>query len=529
MEPVLIAGAFRAAENARGHFTAFDPKTRAELAERYPISGFEDVEAALSAAREAAPALEAAAPEAIARFLDGYASKILASADALIELVQRETALPGETRLRGVELPRTVLQLRLAAEAVLDGSWLTATIDTRANLRSAYGPLGGAVVIFGPNNFPLAFNAVSGGDFAAAIATRNPVLAKAHPWHPGSSKLLASLAREALTEAELPAATVQMLYALGPEDGFRLVEHPLVGAVAFTGGRPAGLALKQVADRAGKPIYLELSSINPVFVLPGALRERSDALADELAASCVLGVGQFCTNPGLSVVLEGDASDAFLTRIREAFEKAPVGTLLGLGVEAGLERVLPKLRAAGAEVVTGGKRAEGSGYGFENTLLRVSGDAFLAAPDALQEEAFGPVHLVVVARDAEQMRRIAEAIGNSLTACVISHTGGDDDEAVVRLSAVLRPKVGRLLNDKMPTGVAVSPAMNHGGPYPATGHPGFTSVGIPASFRRFAALHCYDNVREHRLPPELRDANPNGMMWRSIDGVLTRADVKKKP
>lgn len=526
MEPVLIGGTFRAAKNPRGTFSAREPRRRAELPERYPVSSFEDVEAALSAARDCVTTLGRAAPESIARFLESYAEKIEEHAGALVEIASRETGLPPDPRLQRVELPRTTQQLRFGAEAVRDGTWMNATIDTNANLRSAYGPLGGAVVVFGPNNFPLAFNAISGGDFVAAFAARNPVLAKVHPWHPGTSKKLAALAREALAVADLPPAAVQMLYALEPEDGLAMVEHPLVAAVAFTGGRPAGLALKQAADRAGKPCYLELSSVNPLFVLPGALAERGPAIATELASSCLLGTGQFCTNPGITVVPETETTEAFIEKLRDAFEKAPTGTLLGPAVEEGLVRSVRKLVEAGARVLTGGERADGDGYTFQNTLLEVSGDAFLARTNELQEEAFGPVNLVVRARDPEQLLAVANAFGGNLTASVYSHTGEEDDTSCAELSAVLRSKVGRLLNDKMPTGVAVSAAMNHGGPYPATGHPGFTSVGIPASLRRFAALHCYDNVRANRLPRELADANPNGLMWRTIDGVLTRADVK---
>ena len=205
--------------------------------------------------------------------------------------------------------------------------------------------------------------------------------------------------------------------------------------------------------------------------------------------------------------------------------EGPPGTLLGASGVSGISAGVAELIRAGAEVLTGGRPVEGSRYAFANTLLRATGDAFLADPHALQTEAFGTVNLVVVARDVAQMVDIAARLEGNLTGSIYSETRGKDDAAYNRVAAALRPKVGRLLNDKMPTGVAVSPAMNHGGPYPATGHPGFTAVGIPASLLRFAALRCYDNVRPHRLPAELHDQNPTGKMWRFIDGEWSQRDI----
>jgi NADP-dependent aldehyde dehydrogenase len=268
-----------------------------------------------------------------------------------------------------------------------------------------------------------------------------------------------------------------------------------------------------------------MSSVNPVFVLPGALDERGAAIARELFDSCALGAGQFCTRPGVTVIPR-DHANAFLGELAGLFEKSPSGTLLGESGLDGIARALDVLREHGAEVVTGGRAVEDGRYSFANTLLRTTGGAFLRHPHELQTEAFGTVNTVVVADDTAQMIEIAAALDGNLTGCIYSATGGVDDDAYGRLSPVLRQKVGRLLNDKMPTGVAVSPAMNHGGPYPATGHPGFTAVGLPASMLRFAALQCYDNVRAHRLPPELADKNPTGDMWRFIDGRWTQEDVK---
>jgi 2,5-dioxopentanoate dehydrogenase len=525
LEPVLIGGEWRSAENPAGEFSAVDPATKAASSETYPVSSFDDVARACRAAGEAVAALRAVSPESIARFLESYAAAIERRSDALVEVAARETALPASPRLRQVELPRTTNQLRQGAAAARDRSWCHATIDTTVGIRSKYGPLGGAVVVFGPNNFPFAFNSIAGGDFVAAIAAGNPVIGKANTGHPGTSKLLAELAFDAALATGMPPAMVQLVYRTPPDIGLRLVSHPSIGATAFTGSKAAGLQLKEAADKAGKPIYLEMSSTNPLFILPGALAERLPAIARELYDCCALGAGQFCTRPGITVIQKGERAESFLTEAAGLFDAGTPGTLLGPQGPPGIAAGIGELVTHGATIVAGGHAVDGPRYCFANTLLRASGDAFLANPHALQTEAFGTVNLVIVVDDAAQMVEIAASLEGNLTGSVYSDTAGSDDELYLRVAAVLRQKVGRLLNDKMPTGVAVTPAMNHGGPFPATGHPGFTAVGIPASLMRFAALHSYDNVRPHRLPPELANKNPTGRMWRSIDGEWSQHDV----
>jgi NADP-dependent aldehyde dehydrogenase len=238
-----------------------------------------------------------------------------------------------------------------------------------------------------------------------------------------------------------------------------------------------------------------------------------------------MGTGQFCTSPSLILLLAGEATEQFLAAAKQKLEATPPTPLLSAGVQRSLDESVKTLRAAGAELVCGGSPLPAPGYRFANTLLRVSGGKFLAAPEKLQTEAFGNASLLVVVRDAAQAAEVLNHLEGNLTGCIYSDTRGSDDVLYNRLAPLLRNRVGRLLNDKMPTGVAVSPAMNHGGPFPATGHPGFTAVGIPASLRRFAALHCYDNVRAARLPAALQNKNPNGKMWRLIDGQWSQADI----
>jgi len=532
LEPVWIAGRWQAEPAPEGELASYNPKTGEALAQRFPISGDATLQAALEAGRSAAEELRSVAPERIAGLLERCAANLERDRDALVDSAHLETGLPKEPRLRNVELPRTIDQLRQAAAAVRSRSFCDPQIDTKANLRSLRGPLGGPVAVFGPNNFPFAFNAVMGGDFAAALAAGNPVIAKAHPGHLSTTQRLAQAAAEALVALELPPATVQLIYALPPELGLDLVAHPSLGASAFTGSRRAGLRLKAAADRAGKPIYLELSAINPVFILPGALAERGAAIARELGASCTMGAGQFCTKPGVSVLSAGNAAEssaaeAFCAELEALLRAAPVGTLLSPNGAEQIQASLAAWTSHGARLRVGGKPAGAPGFGFEATLCSVSAEQFLAHSEALQSEAFGPVHLTILADDSSQMLAVAARLEGSLTGCIYSHSQGEDDATYDRLAACLRPRVGRLLNDKMPTGVAVSPAMNHGGPFPATGHPGFSSVGLPGSITRFTALHSYDAVRERRLPAELRDANP-GSLWRRIDGEWSRGDVSPR-
>lgn len=522
MKPILINGEWQIGDYV-GSFHATNPTTTQAFTTEYPISGRGDLELALSAGVTASRALAQSSPEQRANFLEGYADLIEAKRQELSAIAHSETGLPIEPRLNSVELPRTINQLRQAAQAVRNHTWELATIDSQANIRSLYGSLAAPVAIFGPNNFPFAYNAIAGSDFASAIAAGNAVIAKGHPSHPATTELLAELAHQAVLAAGLPAASVQLLYGLPDELGLALVSHPFIGAIGFTGSRRAGLALKAAADQAGKAIYLEMSSINPVVMLAGAVTERAEALAAEFAGSCTLGAGQFCTNPGLLILEHSAASADFIAATKAHFSQHPSLTLLNHGVLAGLEQGIEHLQDAGAQVLVGGHVLD-DGYRYANSLLYVAGNSFLANPQALSHEVFGPVSLIVECVDQAEVLRVLDCLEGNLTGSIYSSSSGADEAFYQIVAERLRSKVGRLLNDKMPTGVAVSSAMNHGGPYPATGHAGWTAVGFPATIRRFAALHCYDNVRESRLPEILQNANPQAI-WRLVDGQWSNAGI----
>ena len=521
LQPVLIAGEWRAARRPDGDFRANNPATGALIGPRFPTCGTDDIEAALVAAVDASTSLSTMDPEQIATFLERYADGIEAAAEQLVAVAHRETALPAPTRLAGNELPRTTGQLRQAAAAVRSHAWTNPVIDTKAGLRSHLAPLGKPVLVFGPNNFPFAFNAIAGSDFASAIAARNAVIAKAHPSHPATSQLLAQIAHQAARDAGLPSASIQLLYDVPPTLGAKLCADRRLGAIGFTGSRKAGLALKAAADSAGIAMYAEMSSVNPVFLLEGALRERGAALASEVFGSCMLGSGQFCTNPGLLIVPNIDAGDTFVAALSERFKAAPTATVFSAGVQHDAETNLDVLHKAGASVLASASGGTGQGFRIAPTLLGIEASDVIEDSERLQTEVFGPVSLVIRADDLDQMIGIARFLDGNLTGSIFTARDGSDDASWQAIVSVLRNKVGRLIQNKMPTGVAVSSAMQHGGPFPASSHSGFTSVGMPASIRRFAALQSYDQVSDARLPQELRDANPLGIQ-RCVDGEWAR-------
>lgn len=522
MELVLIHGQWRKAD-ASSSFQATNPTTGAPIAKDFPISQWSDIDAALNSATEAFQTLRNTSPESIASFLETFADLIAADKETLVQLAHEESALPTSPRLGDVELPRTVNQLKQAAVAARTGSWAMPVIDTKANIRSCYQAIG-PVCVFGPNNFPFAFNSVAGGDFAAAIAAGNPVIGKANSSHPATSKRFAELALQAIEKTGMPKGLVQLIYRTSHSDGEKLVSDPRLAAIGYTGSRHAGLQLKAAADRVGKPFYAELSSVNPVVFLPGAMKERGDKLAEEYVASGLMGTGQFCTNPGLLLLVRSAESETFVQTVVAKYQSSPCGTLLSKSVEGSLLKGIQTLVQAGAKLLTGGTKVEGGRCSVSNTVLHATGAQFLNNAAAFQTEAFGNAVLIVECESLSQLQQVLQHLEGNLTGCIYSANDGSDDSAYVPIATELAQKVGRLLNDKMPTGVAVSPAMNHGGPFPATGHPGFTAVGIPASMIRFAKLTCFDAVRPARLPRLLQDSNPAGA-WRCVDGVWTNSGL----
>lgn len=458
-----------------------------------------------------------------AQLLETIATEIEALGDELLTRAQAESGLPL-ARLTG-ERGRTTGQLRLFADYLRDGSWVNARIDTalperqplpRPDLRQMLRPLG-PVGIFGASNFPLAFS-VAGGDTASALAAGCPVVVKAHPAHPGTSQLVGEAIQRAVAACGMPAGTFMLVHGRTTAVGMAIVEHPAIKAIGFTGSLRGGKALFDAAARRPEPIpvYAEMGSTNPVFFLPGILKEKGAALAQNYVGSVTLGVGQFCTNPGLSVVQTSPESDVFIQEAGKAVTQAAPAAMLTQGIQQAFTKGLYKLRqVAGVEVLGQATEADGFANGTP-TLLTTTAEALLAQTD-IAEEVFGPSSVIVQANSREQLLDVAKGLEGHLTATVY----GTDDELpdYADLLEILEQKVGRLLINGFPTGVEVSHAMQHGGPYPATTDSRSTSVGTNAIVR-FARPVCYQNFPNALLPDELKADNPLHI-WRLVDGKWT--------
>lgn len=521
LEPVLIGGAWCAATTVET-FHAFDPTTGTPREPRWPVSAWGDVDRALDAAVAASGALRRLPGACLAAFLERYADRLGAIGDELVGLAHAETGLAVRPRLVEVELPRTLDQLRQAAAAAREGSWRMPMIDTRRNIRSFAVGLG-PVVIFPPANFPLAYGAVTGGDFAAAIAGGNPVIAKAHPGCPAVSHRAAREAVAALAETGLPAATVQLLHGIPPEDGPRLVADPRVGATGFTGGQEAGRRLFAAAAAAGRVIWVEMGSINPVVLLPGAVAERPAEVAGELTASVTGSAGQFCTKPGLVLFIDDEAGAAFVTVLRERVAAIGPQVLLGPPGRRRLVEAVARLEEAGAALLVGGPGTTEPGPCTHlPTLLETWGAEVAAHPGRLLVEAFGNATLLVRCRSVEEMGVVIGCIEGALGASLYRATDGRDDAAFATLTPLLVERAGRLIENRMPTGLVVTPPMQHGGPWPSAGPAFFSAVGFPWSILRFARRVCFDGFGQERLPELLRDAVPPQRPWRFVDGGWTK-------
>ncbi len=507
-------------------FHAVSPLTSERLEPAFHEVGGEEVDRALVLAEEAFAVFARTPAEMRATFLEKIAEEILALGDDLLQRAHVETGLPL-ARLTG-ERGRTVGQLRLFAEIVREGSWCDARIDTalpdrqplaRPDLRRMLTPLG-PVAVFGSSNFPLAFS-VAGGDTASALAAGNPVIVKAHRAHPGTSEMVAGAVARAVAACGLPGGVFSMLHGSGAEIGIALVRHPLTRAAGFTGSRTAGRALFDAAAARPDPIpvFAEMSSLNPLFILPGALRERTAQLVEGLKTSVTMGVGQFCTKPGLVFGIGGGEFEKFAESFAAAMRTAAPGSMLSPGIcrafHDGLEtmeRVPGVIALAMSDTAPDATQTHG-----EPVVFATDAENFLRQP-ALHEEVFGPYTLLVDAPGFPELVRIARHLEGQLTATI--HGTADDLANAGELLAALQRKAGRIVVNGFPTGVEVSPAMHHGGPYPATTDERFTSVGT-AAIQRFARPVCLQNLPATALPPELLDANPRSLM-RLVNGQLTR-------
>jgi NADP-dependent aldehyde dehydrogenase len=514
----------RVVRGSAGSVRAFDPSLKAQIEPGFGLATEADVQAACELAEQAFDRYRATSLEQRAKFLETIAENILALGSALLDRASAESGLPL-ARLEG-ERGRTVNQLRLFAKVVRDGHFLGATLDSalpertppRQDLRLSKVPLG-PVAVFGASNFPLAFS-VAGGDTASALAAGCPVVVKAHSAHLGTSELVGKAVQKAVIDCDLPEGVFSMLIGEGRLVGQKLVDHPAIKAVGFTGSRQGGLSLIRTASARKEPIpvYAEMSSINPVFMLPGALDAKGAALAQGFVDSLTLGVGQFCTNPGMVIGLAGAQLDAFRDAAAAALQAKGAGTMLTAGIhKAYLEGVERRSGVAGVDLVAQGSD-QGAGCAAQASLYQCDAATYLASP-ALEDEIFGPSSLLVSCRDEAELLAVARHLEGQLTATV--HAVASDRSLAAKLLPTLERKAGRILFNGFPTGVEVSHAMVHGGPFPATSDSRTTSVGATA-IERFLRPVCYQDVPADLLPEALRDDNPLHLA-RVVDGQLRQA------
>jgi alpha-ketoglutaric semialdehyde dehydrogenase len=522
-----IIGANLAASGTQT-FRAFDPVKNEAIAPDFFEGTQTDVDEAAQLAKSDFDKVRNIKNSQRANFLNTIAEEILALDEELVKRTVTETGLP-EARIIS-ERGRTINQLKLFAEVVSDGSWIEARIDTpkpdrkpipKPDIRMlniAIGP----VAVFGASNFPLAFS-VAGGDTASALAAGCPVIVKGHPAHPGTSELVGKAVQAAVRKNNMPEGTFSLIQGSGTVVGEALVKHPGIKAVGFTGSFRGGKALFDLAMSRPEPIpfYAEMGSTNPIFLLPGVLKERGSNIAQDFVDSVTLGVGQFCTNPGLVFGLNNRDFENFISVASETMEAKGLGTMLHHGIKSAYDKGIEELTSfTGVELLIDKKSNKTTCDGIPR-LLRTTGKTFAQHP-RLEEEVFGPSSLLISCESVNELLIIAENLKGQLTATV--HGTEEDLKGYKNLITILERKVGRIIFNGFPTGVEVCHSMNHGGPFPATTDCRTTSVGT-AAIKRFLRPVCYQNFPQQGLPEEIKNVN-KAQIWRLIDGKMTTSDVE---
>ncbi|PCM45968.1 aldehyde dehydrogenase (NADP(+)) [Marinobacter sp. ANT_B65] len=501
---------------------AINPATGERIEPGYGGCGIEEVDRACQLAWTVFDKYRETTLTARADFLEEIAAQIEAIGDELIERAMLETGLP-RARLEG-ERGRTCGQLRLFSKVVRAGEWLDVRIDPelpersplpRSDLRQRRIALG-PVAVFGASNFPLAFS-VAGGDTASALAAGCPVIVKAHSAHPGTSELVGRAVQKAIATCELPSGVFSLLYGAGNELGQALVTDPRIQAVGFTGSRSGGTALMQAANNRPQPIpvYAEMSSINPVVLMPAALEARAEALGKDFIASLNMGAGQFCTNPGLILSIKSAALDRFKMAAAEDVRKSAPQTMLTPGIHSAYSSGLLQLRETGKVQEIAASNLVGDSKNLcHTTLFAVNAEDFIS-DERLHAEVFGSCALIIECENMADLKKVLEHLEGQLTATV--HMLDADYAAVEGLLPTLERKAGRILANAWPTGVEVCDAMVHGGPWPASSDGRSTSVGT-AAIHRFLRPVCYQGIPQTLLPDALRDGNPLGVS-RLVNGT----------
>ncbi len=512
----LIGGEWE--EGQGTEFSSYNPATNQKIKEYKGVSKSQ-IDSALHEAQNAFLKYKSIDFDKRADFIEAIANEIEALGNELLEVCNEETGL-GLPRLTG-ERGRTCGQLRSFAALVRDGNWQQARIDTaipdrepipKSDIRSALMPLG-PVAVFSVSNFPLAFS-VLGGDTASALAAGNPVIVKAHPSHPGTSELCAIAIERALEKNGLPKGIFSLLQSADPSASTDLVNHPKLKAVGFTGSTKVGRILFNLGASRPTPIpvFAEMGSTNPLFILPKALENRRSSIASGLANSITMGTGQFCTKPGLVFTIKSENSKKFNNDLKHAIEQVQLGTMLNSDIKLNLSCKLEEFGKEENLITFTGGSVEAP------TLFLTSGSDFIKNP-ALEDEVFGPVALIIECKSMDEMMEATKSLGGHLTGTIQT----DHDPEAEILKTLLEEKVGRILYNGFPTGVEVCASMHHGGPYPSSTSGTSTSVGT-AAIERFCRVVCYQDAPQEHLPEALKDENPRAIM-RLVNGKYSTSKL----
>ncbi len=508
-------------------FKTFNPLSNTENETAFVEANTEEINEAVTLASQAYITYNQKSGEDKAAFLNAIADEILALDETLIKVYCSESGLP-EGRAKG-ERGRTIGQLRAFAALVAEGSWVEASIDTaipdrtpvpKPDLRKMMVPLG-PVVVFGASNFPLAFS-TAGGDTAAALAAGCPVVVKSHPMHAGTGELVASAVIKAAQKTGMPKGVFSNLNSSGIEVGVSLVQHPQIKAVGFTGSIKGGRALFDLAAQRKEPIpvFAEMGSINPVIMLPEAVKNRTADLAKTYAGSITVGAGQFCTNPGLLLGVKGEALTAFIEQLSQEIVKIEPSCMLHPHIIGAYEKNKETAINQEGLVVAVDYTEEVAVNYARQAVVTVKGETFLNNT-TLHHEVFGPFSMVVQCDSIDQLEEIVANLEGQLTGTIISDN--DEISSYDSLIAALQTRVGRIIFNGVPTGVEVCPSMQHGGPYPASTDSRFTAVGTQ-SIKRWVRPFSFQDWPDHLLPNELKNGNPLKIN-RLVNNEHTRASI----
>ena len=512
--------------SAKGNirYKTFNPQLNIENQTTFVEATSAEIEMACIIAEKAFQKYKTYSGKQKAAFLNTIADEILALDDELIKAYCSETGLP-EGRAKG-ERGRTVGQLRSFAELVAEGSWVEATIDTaqperapmpKSDIRKLMLPIG-PVVVFGASNFPLAYS-TAGGDTAAALASGCPVIVKSHPMHAGTGELVASAIIKAAEKTGMPNGVFSNINSSGIEVGAQLVKRPEIKAVGFTGSIKGGRALYDLAAQRKEPIpvFAEMGSINPIIILPQAVKNRGEALAKTYASSITLGTGQFCTNPGLVLGIKGDALTRFIQNLSNEIVKIEPSCMLHPNISSAYEFNKQKVISQPDLSLVADYKSNVKDNYAKQAIATVEGKIFLENP-TLHQEVFGPFSMVVQCESTEQLEQIISQLEGQLTGTIIAEDG--EASNYTEVISALQNRVGRIIYNGVPTGVEVCPSMVHGGPYPASTDSRFTAVGID-SIKRWVRPFSYQDWPNELLPNELKNENPLGIL-RRVNGEQTK-------